>query len=469
MQPVVSVEQMQELDARAIATVGLDRLIERAGYAAAMVARRMLGGLYGRRIVVIAGKGHNGDDGRSCARVLRSRGAQVTVFGVAEAHSMTIDADLVIDGAYGTGFHGDYVAPRIVGTTKVLALDIASGVDAMTGVAAQGAVRADVTVTFGAYKPGLFFHDGPTHSGEIVLDPIGLEVDLATCWLIDQGDVIEAIPLRQAGAHKWDHAILVLAGSPGMTGAAHLCALGALRAGASMVRLGAPGVLATDYDLTEAVSLSFPLKGAVAAISHELTRCRALVVGPGLSLDRAILAVARKVIFSVTELPIVVDADGLSALGSIGGDRPPLFAHNPNVIVTPHDGEFARLFGRPPGVDRIGDANELAQRLGGVVLLKGPTTIVAGGDGAVFLINSGSSALATAGTGDVLSGVIGALLARGVEPVHATAIAAYLHGRAGRLYQGEGLIASDLPALIARLFGSIEDPVRARGEETSPR
>ena len=453
MQPVVSIEQMRELDERAIASVGLIRLIDRAGYSAAMVARRLIGGCYGKRVVIVAGKGHNGDDARSCARVLRSRGAQVVLFGVEEAASMTIEADLVIDGAYGTGFHGNYVGPRITGATKVLALDIASGVDAMTGVATSGAVRADVTVTFGAFKPGLFLNDGPAHSGEIVLDKIGLEVDHAACWLIDEADLKHAIPDRPVNAHKWNNAILVLAGSPGMTGAAHLCALGALRAGAGMVRLGAPGVIASDFGLTEAVSLSLSLEGAVAEVGHELLRCHALVVGPGLSLDQAVLDVAREIIFSVTRIPIVIDAGGLSALGEIGEVHEPLFLHNREVIVTPHDGEFARLFGRAPGVDRIGDVKALAKRLGAVVLLKGPITIVSSADGEVFLINSGSNALATAGTGDVLSGVIGALLASRLAPSRAAAIGAYLHGRASHLFRGRGLIASDLPALIAQLIG----------------
>ena len=465
MQPVVSVEQMRELDAKEIARGGLAQLIDRAGYGAAMVARRMLGGSYGRRIVAVAGKGHNGDDARSCARVLRSRGAHVDIVSAEEASVMTLECDLVIDGAYGTGFHGDYVAPRIVGATKVLALDIASGVDAMTGVAAPGAVHADVTVTFGAYKPGHFLNDGPALSGEIVLDHIGMQVGSAICWLLDDDDLPGSIPGRSADAHKWNRAVLVLAGSPGMTGAAHLCALGALRAGAGMVRLGAPGVSAGDYDLTEAVSLTFSFERAVAEISQELTRCRALIVGPGLSLDQAVVAVTRDVIFSTTSIPMVIDAGGLSALGEIAASAGPLFLHNTNVIVTPHDGEFAKLFGRAPGVDRIGDARTLAGRLGAVVLLKGPTTIVAGADGEVFLINSGSSALATAGTGDVLSGVIGALLASGLAPLRAAAVGAYLHGRASHLFVGRGLIASDLPALIASLMGPSRPIAFSSGED----
>ncbi len=452
MQPVVSVGQMRELDATEIAKRGLAQLIDRAGYGAAMVARRILGGSYGRQIVAIAGKGHNGDDARSCARFLRARGAQVHILRPEEASKMEIECDLVIDGAFGTGFRGDYVAPRIVGSTKVLALDIASGVDAMTGVAAPRSVRADATVVFGAYKPGHFLNDGPAHSGEIVLDRIGMVIDSPSCWLVDDDDLPGSIPERPLDSHKWNRAVLVLAGSPGMTGAAHLCALGALRAGAGMVRLGAPGVSAGDYDLTEAVSITFSLDRAVAEIGHELARCQALVVGPGLSLEPKVLDIAREVIFAATSTPVVIDAGGLSALGEITTSKGPLFSHNPNVVVTPHDGEFARLFGRGAGVDRISDVKTLAERLGAVVLLKGPTTVVADADGAVFLINSGSSALATAGTGDVLSGVIGALLASGLAPVRAAAIGAHLHGRASSLFHGGGLIASDLPALVARLM-----------------
>lgn len=468
MQPIVTVEQMRELDARAIATIGLDRLIDRAGYGAAMVARRMLGGFYGRRIVVVAGKGHNGDDGRSCARVLRARGARVDIIDVDEAVSMTLEADLVIDAAYGTGFHGDFVAPRIAGTTKVLALDIASGVDAMTGVATAQSVRADVTVTFGAYKPGLFLNDGPARSGVVVLDPIGLDAQHGNSWLIADHDVVESVPPRPIDAHKWSQALLIIAGSPGMTGAAYLCAIGAMRAGASMVRLGAPGVAASDFGLTEAVALSLTRDGAVTEVTRELDRCRALVIGPGLSLDPAVLEIARELLFSITRIPMVVDADGLNALGEVGSRTKPVFSHNRGVVVTPHDGEFTRLFGRAPGADRIGDARALARSLGAVVLLKGPTTVVAGADGEVLLVDSGTNALATAGTGDVLSGVVGALLARGVAPIRAAAIGAHVHGRASQRFEGGGLIASDLPPLIARLLEPESRAVKDSGAGQLP-
>lgn len=453
MQPVISVEQMRLIDADEVAKVGIERLIDRAGYGAAQVARRMLGGLYGRSICVVAGKGHNGDDGRAAAVYLRTRGAKVTVIDAEGAPNEIRDADLVIDAAFGTGFHGEYRAPKVAAGTAVLSLDIPSGVDAMTGVASEGAVFADATITFGAYTPGLFFGDGPDHVGDLTLDSIGFDIEEASTWLVEDNDLVGRLQPRPHNAHKWERAVFVLAGSPGMTGAARLCSHAAMRAGASMVRLGSPGVNAQDFGATEAVALSIGLVGASAVIERELLRCKALVVGPGLSTDPKIAAEVRTLVTKITDVPIVIDADGLNALGQVSSDQQPFFSHNSQVIVTPHDGEFSRLVGHPPGVDRIASAKELAHTLGATVLLKGPTTIVAGSDGQVLLTNVGTSALATAGTGDVLSGVIVALLARGLEPMHACAFGAYLHGCASRLAPNEGMIASDLPELIAHELG----------------
>lgn len=463
MRPVVTLEQMRALDAEAIVSGGIQPLIERAGYGAAMVAREMLGGLYGRKILVIAGKGHNGDDGRAAARVLKKRGAKVDTVGVGDAPELIEDVDLVIDAAFGTGFHGEYRAPLVAPMTRVLALDLPSGLDGTTGIAKKGAVQADVTVTFGAYKPGLLFNDGPAHTGRLVLDPIGFVISSPAFSLIEDSDCVAAIDPRPATANKWADAVFVLAGSPGMTGAARLCVLGAMRAGASMVRLGAPGVAAPDFGVTEAVAISLPSSHVLDDVLGELRRCHALVVGPGLSLNEGVLAEVRTLVESVTDLPIVIDADGLSAFGTITADSPPIFSGNARVILTPHDGEFARLFGSAPGADRIASACELARRCGATVLLKGPTTIVASSEGEVLLSNSGTSSLATAGTGDVLSGVIGALLARGLSTLWAGAIGAYLHGRASQLAPREGLLASDLPELIADTLSELEMSIPLSG------
>ncbi len=458
MKPVVTPVEMQEVDERAISELGIERLIDRAGYATAMVAHKMLGGLYGRAIAIVVGKGHNGDDGRSAGHHLTARGAKVMVIEVADCPESLPAVDLTIDAAFGTGFHGSYSAPNVADHSLVLAIDIPSGVDGVTGIACPGAVRADVTITFGAHKPGLLFADGPDHAGEVVLDPIGLEIDKSDIWLVEDSDLFGSIPVRDHSAHKWKRAVVIVAGSPGMTGAAHLSSLSALRAGASMVRLGAPGVSATEFDVIEAVSLNLPLQGAAVVIEDELHRAHSLIIGPGLGGDAHVVGEIREII-AQTEIPMVIDADGLNALGRVAKGDPILFPRNKKVVLTPHDGEFARLLGRTPGDDRISSARELAELTGAVVLLKGATTIVAGPTGPTLLVNSGTSALATAGTGDVLSGVIGALLAQGLTPMHAAAFGAHLHGRAGSMARSGSLIASDLPQLIANAIALFVHPL----------
>jgi NAD(P)H-hydrate epimerase len=229
-----------------------------------------------------------------------------------------------------------------------------------------------------------------------------------------------------------------------MTGAATLCALGAMRAGASMVRIGAPGVAAGDYGPIEAVAHALPTQGLYRAIEDELHRCSALIVGPGLGRSPHLLADVRELLLKTT-LPVVIDADALYALD---GNTVP-FAGDREVVMTPHEGELAHLLGHSVGADPLGEAAELARRSGATVLRKGPVTVIARSGITPLLITSGTSALATAGTGDVLSGVVGALMARGLDSVTASALGAYVHGLAGANAPMEGLIASDLPPLIA--------------------
>jgi NAD(P)H-hydrate epimerase len=243
--------------------------------------------------------------------------------------------------------------------------------------------------------------------------------------------------------------VLVVAGSPGMTGAAALSARAAYRAGAGMVRLGVPGLDIADSPATEAVSVALPGQGWAEAALEAASRCSAVVVGPGLGRAPGVADdVARLVADS--PVPVVVDADGLHALGRVGGDDS--FRARSRVVLTPHDGEYARLTGGDPGPDRIAAARALASASGAVALLKGPTTAVAHPDGRVRLARAGTTALATAGTGDVLSGVIGALLARGIDPLEAAALAAHVHGRAGARAHGEGTVAGDLPDLVATVL-----------------
>lgn len=445
MIPVLTPSEMAAVDAAAPEPVEV--LIDRAGAAVAREALRLLGGAYGRRVVVLAGKGNNGADGRSAATKLRRRGVRVAVVEALDAPDRLPVSDLVVDAAYGTGFRGTYDAPE-AGDEPVLAVDIPSGVSGLTGEVSGRALRATRTVTFAAMKPGLLFEPGATLAGEVVVADIGLDVGTPATQLIERGDVERWLPTRRSDAHKWDAALLVIAGSPGMTGAAHLVASAAQRTGAGMVRVGVPGVTDDPRRPTEAVGVDLSRQGWAAVAD----RCGALVVGPGLGRSGAVTAGVR-VLLATVDLPAVVDADALVALGA---EVAALHRRRPaDTVLTPHDGEYERLMGHRPGSDRLDAARRLAARSASVVLLKGATTVVAEPTGRVRVVTTGDARLATAGTGDVLSGVIGALLAQGMPAFDAAAAGAWLHGRAARLGSPNGLVAGDLPALLPRALAEV--------------
>ncbi|HUY30716.1 MAG TPA: NAD(P)H-hydrate dehydratase [Acidimicrobiales bacterium] len=457
MRPVLTPAEMGRVDALAAETTGFETLVGRAGAAVAHHALAMLGGAYGRRVAVVAGRGHNGDDGRVAAALLARRGVRVEV--VPPGAGPLPACDLVVDAAYGTGFHGEYDAPRVPdrpggGRALVLAVDVPTGVDATTGVAGERAVTADRTVTFGAFKPGLLLGDGPDRCGEVVVEPIGLPVDEAAAHLVEDADVAHLVPSRRRAGHKWDAAVYVVAGSPGMLGAAQLCAQAAMRAGAGMVRLASPGVAPGTVPVVEAVSRGLPAEHWAAPVLDDLGRCRALVVGPGLGATPETAAALRRLVAEAS-VPTVVDADGLNVLGGVDELARLVAARRAPLVLTPHDGEYARLVGTRPSHDRVAAARELAARTRATVLLKGATTIVASPSGAVLLATSGSSRLSTAGTGDVLAGVVGALLARGLAPHLAAALGAHVHGRAAARGHAEGLVAGDLPLLVARILSEL--------------
>ena len=450
MQPVLTIAQMQEVDARALTTTPIEELVERAGTAVAVVALDMMGGAYGRRCVVICGRGHNGADGLVAARLLTRRGVHVTAVAVGEVESIGFEGPpvhLVIDAAYGTGFRGTYTAPKVAHGIPVLAVDIPSGVDGDTGRASGTALTADVTVTFVGLKPGLVQGDGAASAGQVRVIDIGLAVGGFDVAVVDDGDVAGLLPERDPGGNKWVAAVLVVAGSPGMTGAAVLAARAAYRAGAGMVRLGVPGGHFSGLPDGEAVSVALPERGWAEDALRLSERCHAVVVGPGLGRSEGTDVQVRRLIAS-SPVPVVVDADGLHAIGHVAAV---LSARSP-VVLTPHDGEFARLMGFPPGPDRIDAARRLAAASGAVALLKGATTAVADPSGRVLLARAGTASLATAGTGDVLSGIIASLLARGVPALEAAAIGAHVHGRAGALGYRTGLVAGDLPELVAQVL-----------------
>ena len=449
MLPVVTPEEMGAIDAAA--PEPLEVLVGRAGSALAWAARRMLGGTYGRRVLVVAGKGNNGADGRVAAARLRRRGVAVSIVDAADLDGgeRLPPSDLVIDAAYGTGFRGEYDAPD-AGATPVLAADIPSGVDGLTGEAGANAVRADRTVAFAALKPGLLFEPGRSLAGVVEVADIGLDCSRARAHVVEGDDVAGWVPRRPADSHKWRSAAWIVGGSPGMAGAPVLAATAATRLGAGYVRLSSPGVPPPLPGApVEVVGTSLPDAAWVDEVLAESTRFRAIVVGPGLG-SRGAADVRRLVAEAVT--PVVVDGDGLRALGTDCAR-----AAHATTILTPHDGEFEALTGHRPGADRLDAARRLADSTGAVVLLKGPTTVVARPGGDALIVLSGDARLATAGTGDVLSGAIAGLIATGVDPWHAAAGAAFLHGRAATLGPANGVVASDvaarLPLAAAELAG----------------
>lgn len=449
MIPVVTPEEMGAIDAAASEPVEV--LIDRAGAAVAQAAVEMLGGTYGRRVVVVAGKGNNGNDGRSAADRLRRRGVRVEVVRADLAPDRLPAVDLVIDAAYGTGFRGTFEAPD-AGGALVLAVDIPSGVDGLTGVASGRVLRADRTVTFAALKPGLLFADGLDLAGDVRRVDIGLDVSSASVHLVEAPDVAGWLRDRPVDAHKWQRAVWCIAGSPGMTGAAHLAAAAAQRTGAGYVRLSSPGVADDPLRPTEAVGHALPPEVWTPEVGHDAHRFGAFVIGPGLGRSEEVSTGVRALLRELAP-PVVLDGDGLSNLGSrairfLTSRRDPL-------IITPHDGEFERLADVSPDPDRIASARLLARETGAVVLLKGSTTVVAAPSGDTLLSASGDSRLATAGTGDVLAGVIGALCASGVDPFHAAAAGAFIHGVAGTLGWRRGLVAGDLVELLPEAIDRI--------------
>ena len=461
MIPVVTPARMAEIDAAAPEPTEV--LIERAGAAVARAAVAVMGGRYGRRAVVLAGPGNNGSDGRAAARRLRRGGVRVRVISATDAPPQLPPADLYIDAAFGTGLSRPYTPPeRGRPDAPVLAVDIPSGLDGLSGELVGGPVwTAQHTVTFAALKPGLLFGAGPSACGDVEVADIGLPIggeggdargqvgdvggevgefggeDGDACALMTDAD-IEPLPTGTGATHKWQAAALVVAGSAGMGGAASLACAAALRSGARIIHLSASADVGAVAP-AEVVRSEPPL--AIAA-----GRFAVCATGPGLGTDDA--AAARLADVLALGLPAVVDADGLRLL------RAPAVAATMDrrrrdslpTVLTPHDAELEALVSARPGPDRIAAARSAAAELGAVVLLKGGPTVVADPHGRTRIVSSGDARLATAGTGDVLTGVIaGRLAAFGPERLlDRVAEAAHLHGRSAASIPGARPIAGDL-------------------------
>lgn len=458
--PIVTPSEMSDIDAQAPEPTEV--LIRRAGGAVRREAIDLLGGTYGRRVVVLAGKGNNGNDGRMAAELLERSGVRTRVVEVTDlvpvgpqapsggdawANSGADTCDLLIDAAFGTGFRGTWEPPH-QGAPPVLAVDIPSGVDGLTGEACGSPWHALRTVTFAALKPGLVQGDGPAFAGEVVLADIGLDVQRASAHLVTDADVVAWIPARRSSDHKWNHAVWVVAGSAGMQGAGWLCARAAMRGGAGYVRASSPGVQQPQAP-REAVGYPLPETGWGADVAQRGSRFGCLVAGPGLGRGDGLRD--ELVELCGAGVPVVLDADALVAVGAEplpASVTAASGAPGPGVVFTPHDGEFEALMGHRPGGDRLLAARSAAERHGVVVLLKGPTTVVAHPDGAALVVRSGDARLATAGSGDVLSGLIGAHIAAGADPFEAAGAAAHLHGRAAGVAGDNGVVAGDLAEVL---------------------
>ncbi len=436
LEPVYTAEEMRAAEAGH----DVDALMQRAGAAVAEELMRRFPDA--RRVALRAGGGANGGDGRIAAQILRAQGRELVDDG----------ADVVMDALLGTGLKGapreetSRVVEEINGAgVPVLAVDIPSGVNASTGEIAGVAVRADVTVTMHGPKVGLVVAPGRFHAGEVVVADIGLEPALTEHRLVTP-QILAAVPRRSPRDNKYTAGhVLVVGGSRGMTGAAALAARAALRADAGYVTIAAPTESLPVLETLVLEAVKRPLEQAPEAAA----KARALAVGPGLGRDEAARGLVRRLL-AEAEVPAVVDADALFELEPAEWPAP--------RVLTPHEGELGRLLGRESSevaAHRLVSVREAAERFGCVVVLKGEDSLVAAPGRGVLVCALGLPSLSTAGTGDVLTGVTAAFLAKGMEAQRAAAAACVAQQLASReAEQRYGLVASDvveaLPRALAR-------------------
>jgi ADP-dependent NAD(P)H-hydrate dehydratase / NAD(P)H-hydrate epimerase len=436
----------------------LDELMERAGSAVAELVLRQFPG----RVSVVCGKGNNGGDGKVCARILREKGRDVQVVdGVGDLDS----PDVIVDALLGIGLKE---APRedaarmieLVNASgrPVVAVDVPSGVNASTGEVAGVAVRATATVTFGAAKVGLAVAPGRFHAGAVQIAPIGLRPRDHEHALVPASALLE-VPRKRTDSTKYSAgSVLVVGGSRGLTGAPMLASLAAFRADAGYVAVAAPEstLPILETTLLEVVKHPLPedssgrlLPRSADSILDAAEKADAVAIGPGLGRSDGTVELVR-ILLERLDLPVVLDADALWELEPYARAAP--------TVLTPHSGELARLLGtdaREIDAHRLDAVRRAASRFGAVVLLKGADTLVASPREGVLVATYGTPALATAGSGDVLTGIVAAFLAKGMEAQQAAGAAAVAHGVAAELIEIQpGTIASDLlPGLQRALAG----------------
>lgn len=507
-----SASEMMEIDRHAITEQGIPGvvLMENAGRACCQHFAKKFSAVFPGPVLVVAGKGNNGGDGYVMARVLSDWGWQVKTLVLAEESTITGDAgvmlriirslglpvcfvgdseqlsqefdklqpQVIVDAIFGTGLKSTIsglqaVAIRLINdaAAAVFSVDIPSGVDASNGRICGLAVQSDLTVTFDQAKIGHGSQPGAAYAGQLEVVDIGIprvgRMPLQSrIQLLDFDCAQRLLPERSSLGHKgrFGH-LLVVAGSPGKTGAAALAGNAAARSGCGLVTVATPATVhdIIEVKLTEAMSCpladqnGFVSLTALAQLDRLLSARQSLVIGPGLGISEDLVKVVNRLVLSAT-IPMVIDADGLNLLA---GQLTCLqHAQHRQIILTPHPGEMARLTGLSVAeieADRFELAKQFARQYGIVLLLKGSRTIVAAPDGRININSSGNDGLASGGSGDVLTGLIGGLLAQGLDAFSAASLGAWLHGRAAELIaksQGTaGMIASDLlPQLpVARL------------------
>ncbi len=515
MLPVlVTAEEMRRMDRHTIEEFGIPGLLlmENAGLQVVNHAERRFGSWRGKRVLVLCGGGNNGGDGMVVARHVAQRGAEVQVVLVADPAKVAGDAlnnlqivqklglplhvlrsaehlqsiwanrwDVVVDALLGIGVTGE--VRGLVGETirffgecpvPVVAVDVPSGIDADTGAVCGCAMRAALTVTFGAMKVGLAVYPGAEFAGEVVVADIGipaLVVEQAGVLrrLITQEQVRQWLPVRPADAHKgrFGH-VLVVGGSVGLAGAPMMAAEAALRVGAGLCSVAVPQSIyaATAGTLREAMVRPLPdaPEGCLSAESMDamsslLERANVLAIGPGWGTYPPAREALRRLL-SVAQVPCVIDAD---ALNCIAQEPDILPARHQPLVLTPHPGEMARLMNTDTATvqaNRLAIAQEAARRFEAVVVLKGARTVIATPEGRIWVNPTGNAGMATGGSGDVLTGAIAGLLAQGLDAEHSATAGVYIHGLAGDLAAQKegtaGLIAGDIIRRLPEAIMHIE-------------
>lgn len=503
-------QQMKMVDKTAIESLGIPGIVLMENAALQVVAKAT--GLIKRKkdakITVVAGPGNNGGDAFAVARHLLLMGYTVSVYSMNDIDAITGDAltnarillnlglsipvlcddesierlgisclesDIVIDGLLGTGLNRNVegILDRVIDTINensrfILSIDIASGVDGLTGEIRGNCIKADATVTFFMPKVGMVQYPGAGYMGELTVADIGIPYALAedfdTPYLLEKDEVRAILPKRPDDGHKGTFGkILAIAGSGGMTGAAYLCALAAYRTGTGLFRLAVPESISGTISalVPEAVLKLMPEnEGHIHIKDDSLLRdlvadADAVLVGPGLSCNNDTHDFL-KILVDCCEKPMVLDADALNILA---GDKTLIENIRGEAIITPHPAEMARLTGLTAGEiqrERLKVAERFADEYGLTVVLKGAGTVIASNDGRIAINPTGNNGMATAGSGDVLAGMIVSLLGQGLDPFDAACAGVYLHGLSGDLAAGKkgtaGLMASDIADNIPAAF-----------------